>query len=214
MADPSAAPQVHVVTRAQWRQWLQENHGSTQAVWLVSWKKHTGKPALAYEDAVSEALAVGWVDSKPRRLDDERTMLYFTPRKPTSAWSRPNKLRIEALRQQGLMTTAGEHAVAQAVQNGTWTVLDDVEDLVVPDDLQRAFDRHPAARANWDRFPSSARRGILEWIVQAKRPATRANRIEETARLAAVDQRAAQWRGPLKSAESRRAAPPHRKSDQ
>lgn len=212
MADPSSAVPVHAISRAQWRQWLAENHQSAPAVWLVSWKKATGRPAVSYDDAVSEALAVGWVDSKPRRLDDERTMLYFTPRKPTSAWSRPNKLRIETLRQQGLMTPAGEHAVTRALQNGSWTALDDVENLVVPDDLAQEFTRHPRASDNWDHFPPSARRGILEWIMQAKRPATRATRIEETARLAALNERAAQWRGPTGSAEGRRRASPRGKS--
>ncbi len=196
MTDPTSAPQIHPHTRQQWRQWLLDNHQSQQAAWLVSWKKTTGKPAVSYDDAVSEALAVGWVDSKPRRLDSERSMLYFSPRKATSAWSRPNKQRIEILRQQGLMTEAGERAVARAIENGAWTMLDEVEDLIVPDDLDSAFVRHPGARDNWDRFPPSARRGILEWIIQAKRPATRANRINETASLAAVNKRAAQWSRP------------------
>lgn len=198
MTDPFSAPRIHAYTRAQWRQWLQDNHRTTQAAWLVSWKKNTGKPAVSYDDAISEALAFGWVDSQPRRLDDESTMLYFTPRKPTSAWSRPNKLRIQALRSQGLMTPAGEHAVRRAIQNGTWTLLDDVEDFIVPDDLKEAFTRHPGSSDNWDHFPPSARRGILEWIIQAKRSVTRTTRIKETARLAAVNERAAQWRGPAK----------------
>ncbi|MBG6056063.1 uncharacterized protein YdeI (YjbR/CyaY-like superfamily) [Salinibacterium sp. CAN_S4] len=195
MADPSVAPRIHCETQAQWREWLQANHAEAEAAWLVSWKKATGKPALSYDESVLEALAVGWVDSKPQRLDDERTMLYFTPRTPKSAWSRPNKLRIETLRRGGLMSTAGEDAVSQAIRNGAWSLLDDVENLLVPDDLVDAFGRHAGSRGHWDDFPPSARRGILEWIVQDKRPATRARRIEETARLAALDQRAAQWSG-------------------
>lgn len=180
------AVQVHAETRDDWRRWLVENHGSATAVWLVSWKKATGRPAVAYDDAVSEALAVGWVDSRPRKLDDERTMLYFTPRKPSSAWSRPNKQRIEVLRREGLMLPAGEAVIAAAVRNGAWSLLDEVEALA----------RHPHAAENWDAFPPSARRGILEWIVQAKRPETRRRRVLETARLADEGRRAAQWSPP------------------
>lgn len=163
-------------------------------MWLVSWKKVTGKPAISYDDAVSESLTVGWVDSKPQKIDDERTMLYFSVRKPTSAWSRPNKIRVEKLRAAGLMTPAGEAVIEKAVATGSWALLDEVEDLIVPPDLAEAFEGYPHARTNWDRFPPSARRGILEWIVQAKRTDTRAARIEETARRASLDQRAAQWR--------------------
>ncbi|PRY68394.1 uncharacterized protein YdeI (YjbR/CyaY-like superfamily) [Glaciihabitans tibetensis] len=190
----ASAPRVHAETRSEWREWLLANHNTQSAVWLVSWKKATGRPALTYDEAVSEALAVGWVDSKPQKLDDERTLLYFSVRKPGSAWSRPNKNRIDQLRREGLMTEAGELAVARAIDNGSWFALDEVEDLVVPHDLDDAFDHNPPARSNWNGFPRSARRGILEWIVQAKRPATREARIAETARLAALNQRANQWR--------------------
>lgn len=163
-------------------------------MWLVSWKKATGRPAVTYDDAVSEALAVGWVDSRPRKLDAERTMLYFTPRKPTSAWSRPNKQRVEQLRRDGLMLPAGEEAITVAITNGRWSLLDDVEDLVVPDDLADAFRAYPPAQQNWEAFPPSARRGILEWIVQAKKSETRQRRVQETAELAQQNERAAQWR--------------------
>jgi uncharacterized protein YdeI (YjbR/CyaY-like superfamily) len=163
---------------------------------MVSWKAATGRPRVSYDDAVSEALAFGWVDSLPRALDDERTMLYFSRRKPTSAWSRPNKQRVEELRRQGLMTDAGEEVIARAERNGAWARLDDVEDLKEPDDLQAALDALPPARTHWDAFPPSARRGILEWITQAKRPATRDRRIAETARLAADNIRANQWPRP------------------
>ncbi|WP_231727741.1 MULTISPECIES: YdeI/OmpD-associated family protein [unclassified Rathayibacter] len=183
---------MHVETREDWRRWLVENHRSERAVWLVSWKKATGRPAVTYDDAVSEALAVGWVDSRPRTLDDERTMLYFTPRKPTSAWSRPNKLRVDRLRSEGAMLPAGEEVIAAAIATGAWTLLDDV-DLVVPPDLADAFAEYENAERNWNAFTRSARRGILEWIVQATRPETRERRVRETARLAESDQRAAQW---------------------
>ena len=195
MTSLDSSPRTHPLTRAEWRAWLTAHHADTQGVWLVSWKAATGRPRVSYDDAVSEALAFGWVDSLPRRLDAERTMLYFSRRKRTSAWSRPNKKRVDELRRQGLMTEAGELVIAEATRNGAWSRLDDVEDLVEPDDLVAALAGTPSARVNWDAFPPSARRGILEWIVQAKRPDTRARRVAETARLAAQNIRANQWRG-------------------
>lgn len=173
MAVMDDAPRVHAETRAQWRTWLTEHHATVQSAWLVSWKKATGKPAISYDGAVSEALAVGWVDSRPRKLDDERTMLYFSPRKPASAWSRPNKIRVEALREAGLMLPAGERAVEAAVANGSWTVLDEVEDLIVPDDLAAAFSEYVDAENNWNRFPPSARRAFWSGSPQpsGRRPA-------------------------------------------
>lgn len=185
---------VHIETREQWRDWLREHHRSARAVWLVSWKKHTGRPAVAYDEAVTEALAFGWVDSKPAKLDGDRTMLYYTPRRPGSAWSRPNKIRVEELERLGLMTDAGRRAVQEAQQDGSWTLLDEVEDLVVPPDLAAAFDRHLGAAQTWESFPRSAKRGILEWIVQARTRPTRDRRIEQTASLAARGERVNQWR--------------------
>ena len=194
MTGHDTAPRTHPLTREHWRAWLAAHHADATAVWMVSWKAATGRPRVSYDDAVSEALAFGWVDSLPRRLDDERTMLYFSRRRPTSAWSGPNKRRVDQLRRQGLMTGAGEHVITQAKLNGAWSRLDEVENLVEPDDLTAALADLPAARTRWDAFPASARRGILEWIIQARRPATRAQRVAETARLAAENIRANQWR--------------------
>jgi uncharacterized protein YdeI (YjbR/CyaY-like superfamily) len=149
---------------------------------------------MTYDEAVAEALAFGWVDSKPGKLDDERTMLYFAPRKPGSGWSRPNKERVERLIAEGRMAPSGLAKVEAAMADGTWTMLDTVENLEVPDDLAAEFNKYPDARANWDAFPRSVKRGILEWIIQAKRPETRAKRVEETALLAQENERANQWR--------------------
>jgi uncharacterized protein YdeI (YjbR/CyaY-like superfamily) len=187
------AERIHPDSRGQWRDWLKSNHASSTGVWLVSWRKHTGKDGPSYEDAVEEALCFGWIDSTGRKLDDDRTMLWFSPRKPGSGWARPNKERIERLTAAGLMTPAGQRVIDTARTDGSWSRLDDVENLVVPDDLAEAFDIRPPARQNWDAFPRSVRRSILEWIVQAKRDTTRAARIEETARLAQVNERANQW---------------------
>lgn len=184
----------HPLTAADWRAWLAANHTRAEGVWLITYKKATGKPTLSYEASVEEALCFGWVDSKGGKLDDERTMLYFAPRKAGSGWSRPNKERVERLIAEGRMAPAGLAKIEQAKADGSWTLLDAVENLEVPDDLAAEFDKHPAARANFDAFPRSARRGILEWIVQARTASTRAKRVAETARLAQANARANQWR--------------------
>jgi uncharacterized protein YdeI (YjbR/CyaY-like superfamily) len=187
------AERIHPHTRAEWREWLESNHASSRGVWLVSWRKHSGKDGPSYEHAVEEALCFGWIDSTGRKLDDDRTMLWFSPRKPGSGWARPNKERVERLTAAGLMTPAGQRVIDAARADGSWSRLDDVENLVVPDDLAVALGSRPPARQNWDAFPRSVRRSILQWIVLAKRDETRAERIEETARLAQVNERANQW---------------------
>jgi uncharacterized protein YdeI (YjbR/CyaY-like superfamily) len=159
-------------------------------VWLVTWKPHTGRPRVTYEEAVEEALCFGWVDSRAGTLDDERHSQWFAPRKQGSNWARSNKIRVERLERDGLMTDAGRAAIEAAKADGSWSRLDDVENLIVPDDLGAAFDEHPRAREHWDAFPRSARRAILEWIVNAKRDETRRKRLRETAESAARGKRA------------------------
>lgn len=184
---------VHVETRAEWRAWLASNHRESPGIWLVTWRKAAGRPAPTYDDIVEEALCFGWVDSKTGKVDDIRTKLLVTPRKPGSGWSRPNKERVARLEAARLLAPAGAAVIDAAQADGSWTRLDAVEDLVMPDDLAAAFDRHPGSRRNWEAFPRSPKRGILEWILNAKRPETRAKRVEETARLAARNERANQW---------------------
>lgn len=180
----------HPETREQWRAWLAANHASAPGVWLVTWRTGTGNPVLDYDAAVEEALAWGWIDSKAGSVDDERSRLAFTPRKPGSGWSRSNKERIARLEQQGLMQPAGRALIDAAKADGSWTLLDDVEDLVVPPDLDAAFARLPGSREQWDAFPASPRKQMLWWIVTAKRPDTRASRIEQIAAAAAEGRRA------------------------
>jgi uncharacterized protein YdeI (YjbR/CyaY-like superfamily) len=186
---------IHPLSRAEWREWLGENHTRSSGVWLVSFKKGTGKSRFDYNESVEEALCFGWVDSKPNKLDEERSMLWFAPRKGKTGWSKPNKERVERLVQAGLMQPAGLAKVEQAKTDGSWTLLDAVEELQVPQDLLEALAGLPPAEQNFLNFPRSAKRGILEWVLQAKRPETRTARIQETARLAQLNQRANQWRG-------------------
>jgi uncharacterized protein YdeI (YjbR/CyaY-like superfamily) len=174
----------------QWRAWLAANHERPVGVWLVTRRAKSAGPKISYEESVEQALCFGWVDSKGRALDAERTMLWFAPRKARSGWSRPNKLRVQRLIDAGLMAPAGLAKIEAARADGSWTLLDAVEDLIVPDDLAAAFDAHPPARQQWEAFPRSARRAILEWIVQAKRPETRARRVAQAAQQAAAGERA------------------------
>lgn len=191
--DPPANS-VHPETRRAWRQWLQKNHARAEGVWLISFKKETGRPRVEYDEAVEEALCFGWIDSKPNKLDEERSLLWFAPRKPGTGWSRLNKERVERLIASGRMTPAGLARVDAAKADGSWSALDAVEALTIPADLRAALHSHAGAAAFFDAFPRSVKRGILEWIQNAKKPETRARRVEETARLAAENKRANQWR--------------------
>jgi uncharacterized protein YdeI (YjbR/CyaY-like superfamily) len=189
-----AYDRVEVTSRAQWREWLAAHAAGTPGIWLVTWKKSADADRyVPYADVVEEALCFGWVDSKSRALDETRSMLLMTPRKRGSGWSRPNKERIERLTAAGLLTPAGQAVVDAARADGSWTALDAVENLEEPPELAAALDAVPAARAHWDAFPRSAKRGILEWISQAKRPETRAARVARTVEAAAVGERANQW---------------------
>lgn len=185
---------VHPLTRAEWRAWLEQHHAHASGVWLISYKKASGKPHVEYDAAVEEALCFGWIDSRPGTLDDQRAMRWFTPRKPGTGWSRINKERVARLSAAGQMAPAGLARVEVARQDGSWSALDAVEALEIPPDLTAELARYPLAQQHFDVFPRSAKRAILEWIASAKTPATRAKRVAESARLAQENQRANQWR--------------------
>ena len=185
---------VQVERRGEWRAWLAANHERGEGVWLVTFKKHTGERYVSYEEIVEEALCFGWIDSQGRKLDGDRTMLWMSPRKAGSGWSRPNKERIERLTAAGLMTAAGLEKIEAAKADGSWTALDAIENLEIPPDLEEAFWKYESAAQNFEAFPRSVKRAILEWIGNAKRPETRAKRLAETARLAEENVRANQWR--------------------
>jgi uncharacterized protein YdeI (YjbR/CyaY-like superfamily) len=182
MPMPSAAefPEFLATSRAAWRGWLEENHATAPGVWLVTYKKSSGKPHLPYGELVEEALCFGWIDSKGNKVDEERTKLLITPRKRGSGWSRVNKERIERLVANGLMTPAGLAKIEAAKADGSWTFLDGIEAMVVPDDLDAALRADAAALAGWERFAPSVKKPLLQWIASAKRPETRAKRVAET----------------------------------
>ena len=180
--------------RQEWRDWLAAHYADTPGVWLLYYKKDSGKPRVAYAEAVEEALCFGWIDSKPNTLDDERYMQLFTPRKPKSPWAKSNKERVVRLIAEGLMTPAGLEKIEAAKQNGMWEQYDSIEEVSVPPDLEAALAANPTAQANFQAFSSSSVKVILWWIHSARRPETRAKRIEETVRLAAQNLKANQYR--------------------
>lgn len=175
---------VQPAGRAEWRAWLAANHGSVAGVWLVMWKRQAAQPTVTYEEAVEEALCFGWIDGVMRKLDDDRLMEWFAPRKPRSTWARSNKERVARLEAAGLMTDAGRAAIALARANGSWESLDVIDALIVPDDLAAALAERPGARERFDASSASVRRSALALVYQAKRPATRAERVEKIAATA------------------------------
>lgn len=179
MSALSEAPLVEWVDRAGWRAWLEANHAGSGGAWLVLHRREAR--AGSYEAAVEEALCFGWVDSTAGRVDEERSKLYFASRKPNSGWAATNKARLERLIADGRMASAGLAAIERAKANGSWTLLDSVERLEVPADLATALDAHPLARATYESWPPSIRKQSLAFIVQAKRPETRQDRIRKIA---------------------------------
>ncbi|ASS48479.1 MAG: hypothetical protein A3D31_08040 [Candidatus Fluviicola riflensis] len=163
----------------EWRAWLQENHVQKQSVWLIMYKKQSGVPTISWSEAVDEALCFGWIDSTKRPIDEQRSMQYFSKRKAVSTWSKINKAKIEQLIAEGLMTQAGLDIIETAKQNGSWTILDEVEELTIPEDLEREFDSRHGSREFFLGLSKSMKKQLLYWIVSAKREETRNKRIVE-----------------------------------
>ena len=180
----SVGQQLHFINRDEWRAWLETNHATASELWLVIYKKHTGKVGVAYEEAVEEALCFGWIDGVMHRIDDEKYALRFSPRKKNSVWSESNKRRVAKLIKQGCMTEAGLAKVNEAKANGEWQAAAQREDTPkIPDDLDRALKANRQAQRNFDRLAPSHKRQYLYWIDSAKRDETRQRRIQETIRL-------------------------------
>ena len=172
------AERFHPVSLAEWRDWLAEHHDRGHGVWLVSWRRAAGKEPLPYEDLVLEALCWGWVDSTVKPIDDERTRMWFAPRRPqTSTWVRSNKDRVARLEAEGRMQPAGRALIEAAKANGMWTLLDDAEAGVEHPLLTAALDAEPAARSYWDGMPPSARKQALAQIALARTDATKEKRV-------------------------------------
>lgn len=186
------APAVLAPSAAAWRGWLDAHAATAPAAWLVMARSRSadGEGHVSYEDAVRQALCHGWIDSVVRPRDDTTRYQRFSPRNPRSTWVRSNRQRVEQLIVSGEMAPAGMALVEAAKASGTWDLLADVEDGIVPDDVQAALDAVPEAAAHFAAFPPSARLQILIWIVTAKKPETRQKRIATTVDKATRNERA------------------------
>jgi uncharacterized protein YdeI (YjbR/CyaY-like superfamily) len=182
-------------SRQEWREWLQNNHEKEQSVWLVYYKKQSNIQTVSYSEAVDEALCFGWIDSKAKPLDKERFMQFFSRRKPKSVWSKVNKEKIERLINEGLMTKAGFDTIEIAKQNGSWTILDEAEALIIPSDLDKEFEKRQNAKNYFLGLSRSDKRNILQWLTLAKKTETRQKRITEIVELAEQNLKPKQFRG-------------------
>lgn len=171
-------------SRNEWRKWLEKNSETEKSVWLIFYNKLSKIKSVPYEEAVEEGLCFGWIDSVKYKRDDESSYQYFSPRKPKSNWSKSNRDRVKKLTEAGLMTESGQKLIDHAKKTGTWDALVQVENSVIPEDLQKLFNKNKTAQKHFKAFSNSVKRMILEWILSAKRPETRAKRIEETVHLA------------------------------
>ena len=172
-------------SRTEWRKWLEKNHQSKQSVWLVYYKTSTKVASLSWSEAVDEALCFGWIDSTKKTIDDESYMQYFSKRKPDSTWSKINKEKVARLIQNNLMTKAGFDSIERAKQNGTWFLMDDIENLIIPEDLKIALNKNKKSMEFFQSQSKSIKKAMLYWVVAAKRSETRKKRIEEIAQSAA-----------------------------
>lgn len=173
---------------AQWREWLNHNHLVKQSVWVVFHKKSSKKNSITWREAVDVALCYGWIDSKKVKIDEVTSHQFFSKRKVQSTWSRINKDIVEQLMADGLMEKAGYDSIQIAKQNGSWTILDEVEALIIPADLELAFEKYSGAKDYFLSLSKSIKKILLSWIVLAKRAETRQKRIDEVA-LCAMERR-------------------------
>lgn len=181
-------------SQQDWRQWLKENHDSKQSVWLIYYKQKANIPTISYSDAVDEALCFGWIDSTKKSLDNETFMQFFCKRKPNSVWSKINKGKVQRLIDSGHMAKAGFESIETAKQNNSWTILDDVEELHIPEGLSEEFESKPGSKEYFLSLSKSTRKAILQWLVLAKRSETRQKRITEIVELAVQKLKPKQFR--------------------
>lgn len=179
---------------SEWRNWLEVNHQSEHSIWLVYYKSSTKVASLTWSEAVDEALCFGWIDSTKKTIDTERYMQYFSKRKATSTWSKVNKDKVVQLLANNQIAEAGLDSIERAKQNGTWSLMDDVENLILPEDLKIALLKKDNALEFYQSQSKSIKKGILHWVVVAKRSETRNKRIAEIARLAAQGLKPNQFR--------------------
>lgn len=176
-------PALYFKKDIDWYQWLLENHNNYNGVYLILYKKDAGLPSMTWEEAVKVALCFGWIDSTVKSLGNGKRQQYFSPRNPKSAWSKLNKTHVTLLLSENKIHESGLNSIKIAKQNGAWYALDNVENLIIPEDLQIAFDKNTIAYENYLNFAPSYKKGYLYWLNQAKRKETRLKRIQTIIQL-------------------------------
>lgn len=177
---------VHVTNRQDWRQWLEKNHDKEKEVWLIFYKKHTGKPRVPYDEAVEEALCFGWIDSIVKRIDDEKYAQKFTPRKADSNWSELNKKRVKKMMQEGRMTEAGLALINAAKKSGKWEqVIAQPQEFPIPPEVIKAISANKKAWENFNKLAPSYKKQYIGWITTAKKEETRQRRLKEAVEILA-----------------------------
>lgn len=177
-----------------WRNWLKLNHTKKDAVWLILYKKKSPDHNLSWSESVDEALCFGWIDSTKKTIDSEKYKQYFSKRKPRSNWSKINKKKVKNLIDQGLMEKEGCKSIEIAKENGSWTILDEIEALIVPEDLKEELANHKNSFEYFDSLSKSDKKILLHWVVSAKRKETRQKRILEIAENASANLKPKQFR--------------------
>lgn len=181
--------QIHLKTADEWRSWLSKYHDKKNGIWLIYYKKHTGKPRVAYNDAVEEALCFGWIDSIIKKIDDDTYMQKFTPRKPDSNWSALNKKRVQKMISEGKMTKAGMKLVETAKQNGKWEEKNiPQQNLELSDEILSMLKTHSKAFSYYQQLAPSHKKNYTNWVMSAKKPETKIKRSQEMIRLLEKEQ--------------------------
>ncbi|MBO6621388.1 MAG: YdeI/OmpD-associated family protein [Balneola sp.] len=180
--------------KKDWRDWLELNHNKKEAVWLIFYKKKSPNYNLSWSESVDEALCFGWIDSTKKAIDNEKYRQYFCKRKPKSNWSKINKDKVKTLIDQGLMKEAGYKSIQVAKKNGSWTILDEVEALVIPEDLKSEFEKYKGSMEYFNSLSKSVKKQLLYWIVSAKRIETRQKRIQQIVENADQNMKPKQFR--------------------
>jgi uncharacterized protein YdeI (YjbR/CyaY-like superfamily) len=177
-ADDSVA-QIHFASPAAWEKWLDENHGRSDGVWIKMAKKDSGIESVRYPEVLETALCFGWIDGRRQALDGQFFLQRFTPRRARSRWSRINRDKAERLMADGRMRPAGLAEVERARADGRWdAAYEGQKSITVPDDLQRELDARPNAEAFFAQLSSQNRYAILYRLHDAKKPETRARRLD------------------------------------
>ncbi len=182
------------IDKEDWRKWLELNHGKKDGVWVVFYKKKSPKYNLSWSESVDEALCFGWIDSTKKTIDSEKYKQYFCKRKSKSNWSKINKDKVKTLIEQGLMKEEGYKSIETAKKNGSWTILDEVEDLIIPEDLKEELENYKGSTEYFESLGKSVKKALLYWVVSARRKETRQKRIVEIAENASENLNPRQFR--------------------